>query len=159
MSNDVTTDDPAAQLAALRRQFDALTDELGVAHLQTEVAAIVIPLIRTSVDDVDDRLAVISDIVDCWQHLPDEVRAGYATGCHRDHIASFALDYTEIIEEHLEPGPGYVPDPSTTDRDGDIRHHLWHNHIATIHHRVEHCEHPPAAWMAHFPIPEDRRPT
>jgi hypothetical protein len=155
MSTDVTTSDPTPQIAALHRQLDVLTDELGVAHLQTEVAAIVIPLIRASVDAVDDRLAVVADIVDCWRYLPEKACATYTTGHHRDPIANFALDYTEIVEEHLEPGPGYIPDPTTTDRDGDIRNYLWHQHIADIRHRAERYEPPPAAAG---PLSDPRRP-
>jgi hypothetical protein len=156
MSTDPQPDDPAQQIAALERQLKQLDHELDLAHLHAEVAITVTPLIRHFVAGFNERVAIVVDIVDCWMHLPENVRKAYGPETAASSgLARFAEDYTTAVDADPTAGAGLIHDPASTSPDEDRRCHIWHQHVAEVYRRTDFCEPPPATWLDRFPLTDD----
>ena len=154
MNDDPRSDDPARHLATSPQPLDQQRPDTDLLRMYAEAAIAVTPLIRQLVTTLADRMAIIANIVDCWQRLPSSVQHTYRASPAGSSLSRFAENYTDAVEAD-PPADDFVPDPSSTDPDEDLRRHLWQQHLAEITRRTANDQPPPAAWLARFPIQND----
>ena len=139
------------------RDIDDLTAELETIRLQVVVALDVTPLIYRTVYEHGDQIAVVADIVACWQRLAPAVRDTYRDCPTGSAPGRFGGEYVELVER------GAFADLDeavllSNEQEENLTAQRWQAHLADVRRRTILRQPPPEDWLAQFPPTEDPAP-
>lgn len=143
-----------AKLGDLHKDVETMTNEVELADLRTIAAIAVTQLIDDIVEDDEEIRIIAADIADCWQSLTPSVRKEYDRLAGSSGLASFAGDYSVLVDcawRSSYGAVGVVAEWTAT----KMCQLSWQIRVAQILQRKTVNEPPNADWLGQFPLTTD----